>query len=137
MSVRWTAEDLVRINTRIQAQIANATAPTSGHVNVPVPTKRKYNNQPQRFQGETFDSKKELRDFRHLLLEKAAGRIRAVVRQVSLRLPGTSRRIRIDFMIVENDGQILWKDSKGKASDKWLLKRQIVQDAFGITIEHI
>ena len=137
MSVRWTEEDLARVSARIRDRISNPTAATSGHANIPVRARRKYGNSPCQFQGEGFDSKKELRDFRHLLLEKNIGNIRAVVRQVSLRLPQTSRRIRIDFMIVENDGTIRWADSKGKACDKWLLKRQIVKDAFGITIEHI
>lgn len=134
---RWSAADLARVNARIQAQIATPTAPTSGHTNVSMGKKSKYANHRCHWQGEGFDSKKELRDYRHFMLEKNAGNIRAVVRQVSLRLPGTSRRIRIDFMIVENDGTIHWKDTKGKSTDKWELKRHIVQDAFGITIEHI
>jgi len=134
--MRWTAEDLARVNLRIRAQIENATAATSGHLNVSVPS-GKYRNVRTEWQGEKFDSQKELRDYKHFMLERAAGNIRAVVRQVSLRLPQTSRRIRIDFMIVENDGTIRWKDTKGVSTDKWELKRQIVHDAFGITIEHI
>lgn len=137
MSTRWTAHDLAKVNARIQARIADPVAKTSGHINVPVAKRTKYRNIRAVWQGEKFDSQKELRDYKHFLLEKLAGNIRAVVRQVSFRLPNTSRRIRVDFIVVENDGTLRWKDSKGKACDKWLLKRQIVQDAFGITIEHI
>lgn len=99
------------------------------------PAPKRHGNRKTLYQGQKFDSKHECEDFKGFELERAAGKIRAVVRQVSLPIAGSKRRIRIDFMIVENDGRIRWVDSKGHAEREWLLKRDIVQQAYGILIE--
>lgn len=126
---RWTMEDVVAaqnrmsVPTRLQAAMKAPQAP------------RRHNNYKTVYQGQTFDSKHECEDFKGFELERAAGKIRAVVRQVSMPIAGSRRRIRIDFMIVENDGRVRWIDSKGYAEREWLLKRDIAQTSCGITIE--
>lgn len=121
---RWSAADLARVSQSVRDEINGTKRP-------------KYRNQRLTFQGLTYDSKKELKDYQDLKSQQALGAIRGVARQVSLQLPNTSRRIRIDFVVIENDGRIRWMDSKGYESKEWALKRQIVKDAFGIEIELI
>lgn len=117
MSARWTEDDLARIQGR---QIKQPP---------------KYRNHRVQWQGEEFDSKRELEVFHAFEAARVAGQYRAVVRQVSMRLPGTKRRMRIDFMVVENDGSIRWLDAKGYATQDWKLKRDQVEQAYGIKIE--
>lgn len=127
---RWSLSDVVAAQTRMQtvpARLERAmTAPQAA---------RRHNNYKVQYQGQTFDSKHECEDFKAFELERAAGKLRAVVRQVSMPIAGSRRRIRIDFMLVENDGRIRWVDSKGYAEREWLLKRDIAQTSCGITIE--
>lgn len=96
---------------------------------------RKYRNKPLEWQGEKFDSRHELDIYRKRLDARMNGYIRAVIRQVSMPLPHTTRRIRVDFLLVENDGRLRWEDAKGFETPAWRLKRQIVRDAYGIEIE--
>ena len=97
----------------------------------------KYHNKKVMWQGEQFDSKYELEVWHALESARIAGQYRAVVRQVSMRLPGTRRRMRLDFMIVENDGRIRFMDAKGLETQEWKLKRDMVQQAYGISIETV
>lgn len=126
---RWSMADIVAaqtrmsVPTRLQAAMKAPQAP------------RRHNNYKTQYQGQTFDSKHECEDFKAFELERAAGKLRAVVRQVSMPIAGSRRRIRIDFMLVTNDGRIRWVDSKGYAEREWLLKRDIAQTSCGITIE--
>ena len=100
-------------------------------------TTNKYRNEALIFQGQRFDSKKELSDYQTLKLAEIGGKIRAVVRQVSFPLQGSTRRIRVDFMIVENDGRIRFCDSKGFATPEWLGKQKQIREAYGIDIQVI
>jgi len=136
MSVRWTEEDLARINSRLRRAIS---APLDVVPTAEVIDKRrsKYRNERQEWQGRSFDSKHELAKFKEYELERVAGKIRAVVRQVSFQLPGTHRRIRVDFMLVQNNGRIDFVDAKGFATKEWELKRDQVKEAFGITIQTV
>jgi hypothetical protein len=59
------------------------------------------------------------------------------VRQVSMPLPQSTRRIRIDFLVVELDGKVRWYDAKGFETAWWRSKRQQVLSAYGLTIELI
>jgi len=98
---------------------------------------QKYRNQQCTFQGLKFDSLKELEDYKAFKFQELQGAIRAVVRQVSFPLQGAERRIRVDFMIVENDGRIRFVDSKGFATPEWKSKRDQVKSAYNIEIETI
>ncbi|HLA60926.1 MAG TPA: DUF1064 domain-containing protein [Nitrospiraceae bacterium] len=120
---RWSAADLVAYTSRGNAMIATDKPRT------------RHGNHKIEWQGQKFDSKHELKDFQGFELERLAGKIRSVIRQVSIPLLGSRRRIRLDFVIVENDGRIRWVDSKGHAEREWLLKRDVVQQAYGIRIE--
>jgi Protein of unknown function (DUF1064) len=143
MGARWTLADVVaaknRINRPQRREVDIRATPAPAAVDMPaqvaVPKRKRHNNQKVFYQGQKFDSKHELRVFQDLELQRAAGQIRAVVRQVSMPIAGSKRRIRLDFMIVENDGRVRWLDAKGHAEREWLLKRDLVQASCGIVIE--
>lgn len=126
MSQRWTAEDLARVSTRLRGAIAT-----------PLEQRSKYGNRKVEFQGQKFDSAGELEAYKAFKLQELAGAIRSVIRQVSLPLQGSNRRIRLDFATVENDGRIRWFDFKGYVTAAWASKRDQIQSAYGITIEII
>jgi hypothetical protein len=124
---RWTVEDLKRI-TKVNQQIRHPLDP---------PKPPKFGNEKTTWQGMKFDSLRELEKFKQFELERIAGVHRAVIRQVSMPLTGHKRRIRIDFLLVEPDGRIRWVDAKGHADEKWLLKRDLIHQNFGIMIETV
>lgn len=97
-------------------------------------SRRKYGNVPTVVNGIKFDSKREADYYKSLLLLKAAGAIRGFVRQVSILLP-SGRRLRLDYVVNENDGRIRWIDAKGYATSGWCIKKDEAQAALGITIE--
>lgn len=132
-ATRWTAEDVVRTNLRIRQSIEAPLGPVSGLI----PPRRKYKNRTTIFQGQQFDSERECEAWKNFELQRIAGAIRAVISQISLRLPGTRRRIRVDFLVIENDLAHRWYDAKGFETSEWRLKRQQVLDAYGITINLI
>ena len=143
---RWTMADLVAAKNRINGAVprtaepatraATAAISASPDLAVPASPKRtRHGNQRTEYQGMMFDSKHELRVYKDLELQRAAGQIRGLVRQVSMPIAGSRRRIRIDFMIVENDGRIRWLDAKGFSEREWLLKRDLIQASCGIVIE--
>lgn len=124
---RWTEADLAKVAPRLRQAIQAPTAPTRD--------RGKYGNSKVGFQGLLFDSKAELEEWKLLKAQELGGAIRSVIRQVSMPLPGTRRRIRIDFLIVENDGRQRWRDKKGFMTPEWAGKRQQVKEAYGIEIE--
>jgi len=123
--MRWSEQDL------------NAARQRMAGYDRPRPVKRsKLRNVKVSWQGRTFDSKHELKRFQEFDQQRALGVIRSVIPQVSIPLPGTRRRIRVDFIVVENDGSIRFWDAKGDFETQMSkLKRQQIFDAYGITIE--
>ena len=97
----------------------------------------KYGNTRCTWQEETFASERERDAYKAFKLQELAQEIRAVVREVSMRLPGSQRRIRIDFLVIEKDGRHRWYDAKGIMTQAWALKRDLVRDGYGLTIELI
>jgi len=124
--MRWTESDLDAARKRI-----------SGYDRPRMLKRSKYRNVKAQWQGQTFDSHYELECFQTFEQQRVLGAIRSVVRQVSMPLPGSRRRIRVDFLIVENDGNQRWMDAKGFETALSKLKRDQVRDAYGITIEVI
>lgn len=98
------------------------------------PKRSKYGATRVEWQGQKFDSQRELTDWKHFEQQRIDGYIRAVVRQVSLPLLGSTRRIRIDFMVVQRDGAIRFYDSKGYDTPLGKLKRQQVFESYGIEV---
>lgn len=99
------------------------------------PKRSKYGNRRVEFNGQKFDSLHELKVWQDLKRQETAGLIRAVIRQVSFPLGNTSRRIRVDFLVIDPDGRYRWLDAKGMRIASWELKRDMVRDAYGIEVE--
>ena len=136
MSQRWTEEDVAKINARIRHAVQDPLKPTPRPYTFRPRKYKKYGNDKTEHNGLQFDSKKEFRDWQALELQRVAGGIRGLIRQVSLPLPGAKvRRIRIDFLVIENDGTHRWYDSKGYQTAGWAVKRDLVRDAYGIEIQ--
>ena len=136
--------DIVAANARMSASVPRkplepppraATAVPPDLAALASPKRTRHGNQKCEYQGQMFDSKHELRVFQDLELQRAAGQIRGLVRQVSLPIGGSRRRIRLDFLVVNNDGTVRWIDAKGHAEREWLLKRDLIQASCGIVIE--
>lgn len=121
--VRWSQADVDAAQGRMAGSVRKRAS--------------KLKNERVEWQGQKFDSKKELRDFKMLEEQRSLEAIRAVVRQVSMPLPGSRRRIRIDFMVVENSGLLRWFDSKGFDTAIGKLKRDQIEQAYGIKVELI
>lgn len=125
-----------RMSATVQPKPTAATPAVSPDLAVLASPKRtRHGNQKCVYQGQKFDGKHELKTFQDLELQRAAGQIRAVVRQVSMPIAGSKRRIRLDFMVVCNDGRIRWIDAKGFCEREWSLKRDLVESSIGIVIE--
>lgn len=125
--MRWTESDLAAARERLNQKHFNGRTPQV--------KRSKYRSVRINFNGQTFDSKAELEQWKTFEQQKLFGAIRSVVRQVSLPLPGTRRRHRIDFLVIENSGAHRWYDTKGFDTPVGQLKRQQVFEAYGIKIE--
>ncbi len=127
---RWTETDLARINARLRGQILDplAVAPKKPH---------KYRAKRTEHQGQVFHSKRECNAWKAFKAAELANGIRAVIRQVSLPMPLSTRRIRIDFLVIEHDLTHRWYDAKGFETPEFRLKADIIKSAYGITIELI
>jgi Protein of unknown function (DUF1064) len=124
--LRLNAADVKRMSANIRDQIRFPTDVRP----------MKYGNVRTRLGYMVFDSKREAQKYQELKLQELAGEIRSVVRQVSFPLPGHSvHRMRIDFMVIENDSRVRWLDSKGFVTQEWKLKRDLVEKTYGIKIE--
>lgn len=119
-----------------QADVDGARHRIAGGQKISVP-RSKLGNVKVEWQGQKFDSKKELRDFQAFEQQRVMGAIRSVVRQVSMPLPGSTRRIRIDFVVMEKSGRLRWYDSKGFDTATGKLKRDLILQAYGIDVEII
>jgi hypothetical protein len=117
LNVRWTENDLKRVRSGVREST------------------NKYGNTRVVWQGQRFDSQHELQTWKDLEAQKLCGAIRAVIRQVSLPLPGSTRRVRVDFLVVENDGRQRWLDAKGFLTPTARLKYQQLKEAYGLEVE--
>lgn len=99
-------------------------------------SRSKYRNVRSEYGGRTFDSKAQAQYAAELDLRQRAGEIRAWIPEVSLPLPTSSYRMRIDFMLIMADGSYRWQDVKGAPPTRdWKLKQDLVRNAYGIDVE--
>ena len=87
--------------------------------------------------GRTYASSLEARHSEALEAQKRAGLIRGWVPQVSFSLPGTKRRVIVDFLVVMLDGRIRLEDTKGVETPAWRIKRDLLQTALGTPVDLI
>ena len=103
----------------------------------------KYHNKKLTVDGQTFDSGKEYRRFRELLLLERAGAIAELQRQVKFELLPAQRidgkvveracSYVADFVYMENGQQVV-EDTKGMRTQEYRLKRKLMLYIHGIRI---
>jgi len=87
--------------------------------------------------GIVFDSKKEMRRYQYLKLEKKAGNVLTFLRQTPFHLPGDSRYV-CDFTVFWSDGRVTFEDVKGVRTEQYKLKKRQVEEIYApITILEI
>lgn len=102
------------------------------------PKRLKYRNVPTAGpDGRIYASKLEARHAEALQVQKRLGLIRGWTPQVSFSLPGTSRRVIVDFLVVMQDGRFRLEDTKGVETPAWRLKRDLLQNALGVPVNLI
>jgi hypothetical protein len=102
-----------------------------------LPKRSKYGNRPAMYDGRRFDSGHELARYKVLERQKAAKIIRGFAHQVTIPLPSGRRFMRLDFMIVENNGRITFEDAKGHITKDWAVKRDELEHHLGIRINTV
>lgn len=135
--MRWTEEQFAEVKARMEVdadrRLQHGVELPSGMTRKPA----KYRNRKVTHNGEKFDSVREMQAWKVFRTQELMGAIRSVIRQVSMPMPSSHRRIRIDFLVIENDGKHRWFDAKGFATPEFKLKSDIVKSGYGITIELI
>lgn len=99
-------------------------------------SKSKYKNVRVEVDGFKFDSKAEARYYGELKLRQIAGDIKYFLRQVPFHLPGNIV-YRCDFSVFENNGDIRYIDVKGVITDKYKMKKKLVEALYPIKIEEV
>lgn len=118
----------------------------------------KYNSKKVAVNGEIFDSKREARRYKELLIQARSGNISDLQRQVKYVLIPAQREPDIigpkggrkpgklierecsyiaDFVYKDRDGNTVVEDSKGYRTKEYLLKRKIALYLLGIRIREV
>lgn len=137
----WTLEDFKKSEA--------AKLPQNQHLLEPekkVPKKAKYNNEKVEYDGMVFDSKKEYRRYRELLILVKAGEITLPERQVEFVLIPKSETERktsyyADFVYMnQKTGEKIVEDVKSDATrglSTYVMKRKLMKKVHGISIKEI
>ena len=106
----------------------------------------KYRNKKVEVDGITFDSKKEARRYKELLLLEKAGAIQDLQTQVKYVLIPSQRidgkvverecAYKADFVYTEN-GETVVEDTKGFKTKDYIIKRKLMLKEYGIRIREI
>lgn len=100
----------------------------------------KYGNKKTEVDGIRFDSEREAKRYKQLLLLQKAGEIGLLRRQVDYELNegGThSLKYRADFVYMTKDGVEVVEDSKGCRTREYLKKRRLMKSIYGIEIKEV
>jgi hypothetical protein len=114
----------------------------------PITSKRKYRNKVCEFGGEKFDSAKELKRYRDLMILQDIGMIAGLTRQVPFVLaPGVliagERRKRpairyiLDFLYTTGDGSMVHEDVKGMQTPVYRLKKHLMKTVHNIDVKEV
>ena len=106
----------------------------------------KYKNRKLTIDGEVFDSQKEARRYRDLVLLQRTGQISNLKRQVRYELIPTQRIggkvvekscvYIADFVYTEN-GETVVEDTKGFRTKDYIIKRKLMLHVHGIRIKEV
>ncbi|WP_455423719.1 DUF1064 domain-containing protein [Cupriavidus pampae] len=117
-----------------------------GHARAPARKPSKYGNERVTWNGQKFDSRREMERYSHLLMLERAGRILQLERQVvfilapAVVIDGRKRpalRYVADFRYLELGAKVKTvEDVKGKITEGYRIKRHLMA-AMGITIKEV
>lgn len=144
-AVRWTDDQLREYEGRIGRPLkAKTDKPAEPE------KKAKYNNKKVMWNGQQFDSKKELERYQMLLDRQAAGTIANLIRQVTfvlappVHIEGNKRatpalRYVADFIYVvraidDRPSELIVEDVKGMKTRPYLQKRHLMKSLYNIDI---
>lgn len=105
-----------------------------------LPSRSKYGAQRTTVDGLTFDSKKEARRYRDLLLLGLAGELRDLELQPRFPIVVNGVRIgeyRADFRYWDARRGDVVEDVKGLRTPVYVLKRKLIEALYGITITEV
>lgn len=91
--------------------------------------KSKFGAIPTTVDGIRFDSLKESRYYRTLLLRVAGGEVLYFLRQVPIHLPGGTKLV-VDFQEFHADGSVHYVDVKGRETPVFRLKKREVEHLY-------
>lgn len=147
-----TAADVARMSPEAQKRIADQLIRDARK------KPSKYHNEPTVCRGITFQSRKEARRYEELMLLLKAGKIRRLKLQADFTLQEgyttaegeriAPMRYRADFTYErptkpDCNGAVYWipvvedVKSRGTVTDKYKLKRKLMQERFGIAIQEV
>lgn len=98
--------------------------------------RHKFNAKVTEHDGIRFASKREAKAYADLMLEKRAGKILFMLRQVAIHLPGGTRLV-VDFVPFYADGSVRFLDAKGMETDSFKIKKREIEAVYPITVETI
>lgn len=106
----------------------------------------KYHNEPVIYDGMRFDSKKELRRYKELVILERAGWIKGLRRQVKYtliptqyvdgRLAERELYYKADF-VYTREGEEIVEDTKGYRTPDYIIKRKMMLHKYGIRIREV
>ncbi len=106
---------------------------------------RKFNNKPTTYDSPVVGSYKhpsiwQAEVCQNLDMMVRANQIKTFIIEIPLRLKaqtdkGKTRIMRVDFMLIDNDGRCHWWDAKGKETSEWMLKRDLVWQQYQIDVQ--
>ena len=111
--------------------------------------RNKYNNQKPIFNGQKFDSIKELQRYKILLFAEKSGKIQDLDRQVKFLLIPTQKDEKgkaierevsyyADFVYTDTEtGLLVVEDVKGVKTDAYIIKRKLMLALYGIQIKEV
>lgn len=106
----------------------------------------KYQNKKTEVDGIIFDSKKEAKRYKELLLLESAGAITDLRRQVkyelipSQRIDGKVAERKVEYIadfVYTQDGETIVEDTKGFKTKDYIIKRKLMLYKYGIRIREI
>ncbi len=108
----------------------------------------KYQAQKCEFNGEKFDSRKELQRYLELRLLERSGQITGLKRQVKFELIPAQKDQKgkcleravtyiADFVYQDENGRTVVEDTKGIKTKEYVIKRKLLLWRYGIRIEEI
>ncbi len=91
--------------------------------------RHKYSAVPTETHGIRFDSKREARYYKELLLRQASGEVVVFLRQTPFHLPGGVRYV-CDFQEFHADGTVHFVDCKGFETASFKAKKRMVESLY-------